>query len=74
MRISRFGHALGLDCLTPIIWHKIANRLQEAAGNGAGYYGKPYQPGGVVKPSSTFYFFARGLVIAHHSPNKPYQC
>ncbi len=39
----------GLDCLTPIIWHKIANGMTEAKGNGAGFYGKPYQPGSVVK-------------------------
>ena len=40
---------LGLDCLTPVIWHKIANGVTEAKGNGAGYYGKPYQPGAVIK-------------------------
>jgi site-specific DNA-methyltransferase (adenine-specific) len=40
---------LGLDCLQPILWHKIANGAMEAAGNGAGFYGKPYQPGGIIK-------------------------
>jgi site-specific DNA-methyltransferase (adenine-specific) len=40
---------LGFDNLTPIIWHKIANGVTEVSGNGAGYYGKPYQPGGVIK-------------------------
>jgi site-specific DNA-methyltransferase (adenine-specific) len=40
---------LGLDVLTPILWHKIANGATEAAGNGSGFYGKPYQPGAVVK-------------------------
>lgn len=40
---------LGLDCLTPILWHKIANGATEAEGNGAGFYGKPYQPGSVIK-------------------------
>lgn len=40
---------LGLDCLTPILWHKIANGVTEAQGNGAGFYGKPYQPGAIVK-------------------------
>lgn len=39
----------GLDNLTPILWNKIANGATEAAGNGAGYYGKPYQPNGVIK-------------------------
>ena len=40
---------LGLDCLTPVLWHKIANGATEAEGNGAGFYGKPYQPGSVIK-------------------------
>ena len=40
---------LGLDCLQPILWHKIANGATEAEGNGAGFYGKPYQPGGIIK-------------------------
>ena len=35
---------IGLDCLTPILWFKIANGATEARGNGAGFYGKPYQP------------------------------
>lgn len=43
------ARALGLDCLTPIMWMKIANGATEAVGNGAGFYGKPYQPGAVVK-------------------------
>ena len=28
---------LGLDVLTPVIWHKIANGVTEARGNGAGF-------------------------------------
>jgi site-specific DNA-methyltransferase (adenine-specific) len=40
---------LGLDVLTPILWHKIANGVTESEGNGAGFYGKPYQPGSIVK-------------------------
>ncbi len=39
----------GLDNLTPILWYKIANGATEAIGNGAGYYGKPYQPNGIIK-------------------------
>lgn len=39
----------GLDNLTPILWYKIANAATEATGNGAGYYGKPYQPNGIIK-------------------------
>ena len=40
---------IGFDYLTPILWHKIANGVTEAEGNGAGFYGKPYQPGGIIK-------------------------
>ncbi len=36
---------LGLDVLSPIYWNKIANGVTEAAGNGAGFYGKPYPAG-----------------------------
>lgn len=28
---------IGLDCLTPILWYKIANGATEAVGNGAGF-------------------------------------
>lgn len=49
----------GLDCLTPILWHKIANGTTEAAGNGAGFYGKPYQPGAVVKNDIEYILFMR---------------
>lgn len=50
---------LGLDVLTPILWHKIANGVTEAAGNGAGFYGKPYQPGAVVKNDMEYILFLR---------------
>lgn len=50
---------LGLDCLTPILWHKIANGMTEAEGNGAGFYGKPYQPGAVVKNDVEYILFLR---------------
>lgn len=49
----------GLDCLTPIIWHKIANGATEAEGNGAGFYGKPYQPGAVIKNDVEYILFLR---------------
>lgn len=49
----------GLDCLTPILWHKISNGVTEAAGNGAGFYGKPYQPGAVVKNDVEYIIFMR---------------
>jgi len=48
-----------LDCLTPIVWHKIANGVTEAEGNGAGFYGKPYQPGAVVKNDVEYVLFLR---------------
>jgi modification methylase len=48
------SRGLGLDCLTPILWHKIANGVTEAQGNGAGFYGKPYQPGSIVKNDTEF--------------------
>jgi modification methylase len=50
---------LGLDTLTPILWHKIANGVTEAQGNGAGFYGKPYQPGAVVKNDVEYIIFLR---------------
>jgi DNA modification methylase len=50
---------LGLDCLTPILWHKIANGVTEAKGNGAGFYGKPYQPGSIVKNDTEYILFMR---------------
>jgi DNA modification methylase len=53
------ARSLGLDCLTPILWHKIANGVTEAEGNGGGFYGKPYQPGAVVKNDIEHILFLR---------------
>jgi site-specific DNA-methyltransferase (adenine-specific) len=53
------ARSIGLDCLTPIIWHKIANGVTEAAGNGAGFYGKPYQPGAIIKNDIEYILFLR---------------
>lgn len=53
------ARSLGLDVLTPILWHKIANGVTEAEGNGAGFYGKPYQPGAVVKNDIEYILFLR---------------
>ncbi len=50
---------LGLDSLTPILWFKIANGTTEAEGNGAGFYGKPYQPGAIVKNDFEYVLFLR---------------
>lgn len=49
----------GLDCLTPIMWLKIANGATEAQGNGTGFYGKPYQPGAIVKNDVEHILFMR---------------
>lgn len=53
------ARSLGFDNLTPILWHKIANGVTEAQGNGAGFYGKPYQPGAVVKNDIEYVLFFR---------------
>jgi site-specific DNA-methyltransferase (adenine-specific) len=50
---------MGLDSLTPILWFKIANGALEAEGNGAGFYGKPYQPGAIVKNDFEYILFFR---------------
>ncbi|MER3438963.1 MAG: methyltransferase [Blastocatellia bacterium] len=57
--IQTRARQLGLDCLTPIIWHKIANGVTEVAGNGAGFYGKPYQPGAIIKNDVEYILFLR---------------
>lgn len=53
------SRSLGLDVLTPILWHKIANGVTESEGNGAGFYGKPYQPGAIVKNDIEHILFMR---------------
>jgi site-specific DNA-methyltransferase (adenine-specific) len=50
---------MGFDVLTPILWYKIANGAMESEGNGAGFYGKPYQPGAVVKNDVEHILFFR---------------
>lgn len=50
---------LNLDCLSPILWNKIANGITEAVGNGAGFYGKPYQPNAIVKNDLEYILFLR---------------
>lgn len=57
--IQTRARKLGLDCLTPILWNKIANGVTEAEGNGAGFYGKPYQPGSIVKNDIEYILFLR---------------
>lgn len=43
------SRSIGLDNLTPILWFKIGNRKVEAKRKTNAYYGKPYQPGGIIK-------------------------
>jgi site-specific DNA-methyltransferase (adenine-specific) len=50
---------IGLDVLTPILWFKIANGATEVEGNGSGFYGKPYQPGAIVKNDFEYILFLR---------------
>src|SRR5215813_11699799 len=50
---------IGLDCLTPILWLKISNGATEVKGNGAGFYGKPYQPGAIIKNDIEHILFFR---------------
>jgi site-specific DNA-methyltransferase (adenine-specific) len=50
---------LGLDCLTPILWHKIANGATEVVRGGGGFYGKPFQPGAIVKNDLEYILFLR---------------
>ena len=57
--IQTRSRRFGLDCLTPIFWQKIANGVTEAEGNGAGFYGKPYQPGAIVKNDVEYILFLR---------------
>ena len=50
---------LGFDNLTPIFWQKIANARFEAEGNGAGFLGKPFEPGSIVKNDTEFILMLR---------------
>ena len=53
------ARSFGLDNLAPIIWYKIANGATETVGNGSGYYGKPYQPNGVIKNDIEYILFRK---------------
>jgi len=50
---------LDSDTLTPVLWHQVANGATEAEGNGAGFHGKPYQPGAVIKNDVEYVLFFR---------------
>lgn len=55
--IQEHARKLGFDNLAPIIWHKIANARFEAGGGG--FYGKPYEPGAVIKNDVEYVLFFR---------------
>ena len=48
---------IGFDNLAPIIWYKITNGRYEM-GSG-GFYGKPYEPNGVIKNDIEYILFQR---------------
>ena len=50
---------IGYNNLAPIIWHKIANAVYEASGNGGGFLGKPYEPNAVIKNDIEFILMER---------------
>ncbi len=49
---------IGFDNLAPIIWYKIANASYEVE-NGSRFFGKPYEPNGIVKNDIEFILFQR---------------
>lgn len=57
--IQEHCRALGFNNLAPIIWYKIANAAYEAAGNGGGFLGKPYEPNAVIKNDVEFILMQR---------------
>ncbi len=57
--IQEHCRKIGYDNLSPIIWHKIANAVYEASGNGGGFLGKPYEPNAVIKNDIEFILMQR---------------
>lgn len=57
--IQEHCRVLGFTNLAPIIWHKIANAVYEASGNGGGFLGKPYEPNAVIKNDIEFILMER---------------
>lgn len=57
--IQEHCRAIGFNNLAPIIWHKIANAVYEATGNGGGFLGKPYEPNSVIKNDIEFILMER---------------
>ncbi|HYN77725.1 MAG TPA: site-specific DNA-methyltransferase [Lamprocystis sp. (in: g-proteobacteria)] len=57
--IQEHCRIIGYDNLAPIIWHKIANAMFEATGNGGGFLGKPFEPNAVIKNDIEFILMER---------------
>lgn len=57
--IQEHCRRIGFTNLSPIIWHKIANAVFEANGNGGGFLGKPYEPNAVIKNDIEFILMLR---------------
>lgn len=57
--IQEHCRAIGFSNVAPIIWHKIANAVYEANGNGGGFLGKPYEPNAVIKNDIEFILMER---------------
>jgi len=57
--IQEHCRKLGFNNLAPIVWHKIANAVYEATGNGGGFLGKPYEPNAVIKNDIEFILMER---------------
>jgi DNA modification methylase len=68
--IQEHCRKIGFDNLAPIIWHKIANAVYEASGNGAGFLGKPYEPNAVIKNDIEFILMER-KPGGYRSPSVP---
>jgi DNA modification methylase len=49
---------VGLDYLTPILWHKIANASYEVE-NGSSFLGKPYEPNAILKNDMEYILMLR---------------
>jgi len=56
--ISVRARKVGLDYLTPILWHKIANASYEVE-NGSSFLGKPYEPNAVLKNDMEYILMLR---------------
>lgn len=57
--IQEHCRRIGYTNLSPIIWHKIANAVFDAGGNGGGFLGKPYEPNAVIKNDIEFILMER---------------